>query len=363
MKGSTHWRQKAIWHFPDLTGSPRTVRFCKIAAAISLLAAVYGAASAQPAPDYYRGKQIRMIIGHPVGNDYDLGGRFLAKHLTKHIPGNPLIVVSNMPAASSVAAANFFYSQAPRDGTVFGSFSRNIPSQALMRQANLDVDPRRYNWIGGTALPGRVCAAWHTSKVRTPDDLLKQELIVAGGGAGTSLSIVPTVFNHVLGTKFRVVEGYKGTTDAVLAMERGEVEGVCATYGQFRVYEKLLKEGKLRIILRAEEAPIAAIPDVPSIYDLATREEQRQLMRFVFSSVEFGRPYVLPPDSPPELVALMRKAFAAAVNDPELVAEAERLKLDMTYRPPGDLVKLVENLYKTPPSIIDTVKKLVPNIQ
>ena len=333
------------------------------AIALSSLLALDGTAAAQPASDYYRDKQIRMIVGHPVGNDYDLGGRFLAKYLVKHIPGNPMIVVSNMPVASSVAAANFLFSQAPRDGTVFGSFSRNIPSQALMGQANLKVDPRKYNWLGGTALPGRVCAAWHTAKVRTPADLLTTELIVGGGGAGTSLSIVPTVFNHVLGTKFRVVEGYKGTTDAVLAMERGEVEGVCATYGQFRVYEQMIKDGKLRFILRAEESPIPEIPHVPSIYDLAKTDEQRQLMRFVFSSVEFGRPYVLPPDSPPALVALMRQAFADAVNDPELIAEAARLKLDMTFRPPDDLVKLVDNLYKTPPAIIDTVRKLVPNIK
>jgi tripartite-type tricarboxylate transporter receptor subunit TctC len=336
---------------------------CLLAIALTWPLALHVNAFAQPVSDHYRGKQIRMIVGHPVGNDYDLGGRFLAKYLAKHIPGNPLIVVSNMPAASSVAAANFLYSAAPRDGTVFGSFSRNIPSQALMRQANLEVDPRRYSWLGGTALPGRVCAAWHTAKVRTPADLLNTELIVGGGGSGSSLSILPTVFNHVLGTKFRLVEGYKGTNDTVIAMERGEVEGVCATYGQFRVHERALKEGKLRIILRAEEAPIAAIPDVPSIYDLAKTEEQRQLMRFVFSSVEFGRPYVLPPGSPPELVALMRRAFADAVNDPELIAEADRLKLDMTYRPPDDLVKLVDSLYKTPPSIIDTIRKLVPNIQ
>jgi tripartite-type tricarboxylate transporter receptor subunit TctC len=327
------------------------------------LLAATGIAFAQDASEHYKGKQLRMIIGHPVGNDYDLGGRFLAKYLTRQIPGHPPIVVSNMPAASSVAAANFLYGQAPADGTVFGSFSRNIPSQALMGQANLKVDPRRYNWVGGTALPGRVCAAWHTAKVRAPADLLKQELIVAGGGAGSSLSIVPTVFNHVLGTKFRVVEGYKGTTDAILAMERGEVEGVCATYGQFRVYEKLVKEGKLRFIFRAEESPIAAIPEVPSIYDLARTEEQRQLMRFVFSSVEFGRPYVLPPDTPPALVALMRKAFADAVKDPELVGEAARLKLDMTYRPPGELMKLVDNLYQTPPAVIERIKTLVPNIK
>jgi len=335
----------------------------KVAVTFCLAVAVSSSAFAQPAADYYRGKQIRMIVGHPVGNDYDLGGRFLAKYLTKYIAGNPLIVVSNMPAASSVAAANFLYGQAPHDGTVFGSFSRNVPSQALMGQANLKVDPRKYNWLGGTALPGRVCAAWHTAKVRTPADLLTTELIVGGGGSGSSLSILPTVFNHVLGTKFRLVEGYKGTNDTVIAMERGEVEGVCATYGQFRVHQQALKEGRLRFILRAEESPLPELPDVPSIYDLAKTDEQRQLMRFVFSSVEFGRPYVLPPDSPPELVALMRKAFADAVNDPDLIAEAERLKLDMTYRPPGDLAKLVANLYHTPQSIIDTVKKLVPNIQ
>ena len=341
-----------------MTSHRRTIRI-----AFCLAVAVSSSAFAQPAADYYRGKQIRMIVGHPVGNDYDLGGRFLAKYLTKHIAGNPLIVVSNMPAASSVAAANFLYGQAPHDGTVFGSFSRNVPSQALMGQANLKVDPRKYNWLGGTALPGRVCAAWHTAKVRTPADLLTTELIVGGGGSGSSLSILPTVFNHVLGTKFRLVEGYKGTNDTVIAMERGEVEGVCATYGQFRVHQQALKEGRLRFILRAEESPLPELPDVPSIYDLAKTDEQRQLMRFVFSSVEFGRPYVLPPDSPPELVALMRKAFADAVNDPDLVAEAERLKLDMTYRPPSDLEKLVANLYQTPQSIIDTVKKLVPNIQ
>jgi tripartite-type tricarboxylate transporter receptor subunit TctC len=308
-------------------------------------------------------KQIRMIIGHPVGNDYDLGGRFLAKYLTRHIPGKPTIVVSNMPAASSKAAANFLFGQAPADGSVFGSFSRNIPTQALTGQPNLHVDPRKYNWIGGTALPGRVCVAWHTAKVRTPQDLLTMELIVGGGGSGTSLSILPTVFNHVLGTKFKIVEGYKGTTGVVLAMERGEVQGVCATYGQFRIYEQLIKEGKLRFIFRAEESPIAAIPHVPSIYDLAKTEEQRQLMRFVFSSVEFGRPYVLPPATPKDKVAAMRKAFVAAVNDPEFRAEAAKLKLDMTHRPYRDLEKLVTNLYATPPSIIETVKKLIPAVR
>ena len=146
-------------------------------------------------------------------------------------------------------------------------------------------------------------------------------------------------------------------------MERGEVQGVCATYGQFRIYQQLLREGKIRIILRAEEAAIPELKDVPSIFDFAKTDEQRQLMRFVFSSVEFGRPYALPPDTPKERVEVMRKAFAEAVHDPELIAEADRLKLDMTYRSPQDLERLVANLYATPPEMVETVKKLVPSLQ
>jgi tripartite-type tricarboxylate transporter receptor subunit TctC len=329
------------------------------------LGVLVGCSSAygQPSPEFYKNKQIRMIIGHPVGNDYDLAGRFLARYLGKHIPGEPTIIVQNMPAAASIAAANFLYAQAPRDGTVFGSFSRNVPSQALMGQMNVDADPRRFNWLGATSLPARVCVRWATAPVKTPADLFTQEFIVGGAGAGSSLSILPTVFNHVLGTRFRIIQGYKGTTDTVLAMERGEVQGACASYGQFRIYEQLIRDGKLLYLLRAEEMPIPEIPDVPSIFDYAKTSEQRQLMQFIFSSTEFGRPYVLPPDVPKDRVETLRKAFAETLQDPALIAEATRMKMDMTYRQPDRLEQLVASLYSTPPAMIETVKKLVPNLQ
>jgi tripartite-type tricarboxylate transporter receptor subunit TctC len=324
---------------------------------------MYGRVSAQTASEFYKNKQIRMIIGHSAGNDYDLAGRFLARYLAKHIPGEPTIIVQNMPAAASIAAANYLYAQAPRDGTVLGSFSRNVPSQARMGQTNLEADPRRFNWLGATSLPARVCVRWVTAPVRTLADLFTREFIVGGAGAGSSLSILPTVFNHVLGTKFRLILGYKGTTDTVLAMERGELQGACASYGQFRVYENLIRDGKLTFLLRAEESPIPEIPEVPSIFDFAKTNEQRQLMRFIFSSTEFGRPYVFPPDVPRERVETMRKAFAETLQDPALLAEATRMKMDMSYRPPDDLERLVAGLYETPPDLIETVKKLVPNLQ
>jgi tripartite-type tricarboxylate transporter receptor subunit TctC len=318
---------------------------------------------AEPPQQFYKNKQIRMIIGHPVGNDYDLGGRLLARYLAKHIPGEPAIIVQNMPAAASVPAANFLYAQAPRDGTVFGSFSRNVPSQARMGQANVDVDPRRFNWLGATSLPARVCVRWVTAPIRTPADLFTQEFIVGGAGVGSAPSILPTVFNHVLGTKFRVIQGYKGTSDIVLAMERGELQGACASYGQFRTYEQIIRDGKLIFFVRAEETPIPEVPDVPSIFDYVKTNEQRQLMRFIFSSTEFGRPYVLPPDVPSDRVAIMRKAFADALRDAELVGDAARIRMDMTYRPPDHLERLVAALYDTPTDLIETVKKLVPSVQ
>jgi tripartite-type tricarboxylate transporter receptor subunit TctC len=338
-------------------------RQCRLWVATLLVLAIPFVAHGEAPQDFYTSKQLRMIIGHAAGNDYDLAGRFLARYLAKHLPGEPTIIVQNMPAAASVAAANYLYVQAPRDGTVFGSFSRNVPSQALMGQANLEVDPRRFNFLGATSLPTRVCVRWHTAPIHSAADLFTKELIVGGASAGSSLNILPTVFNHVLGTRFRLVPGYKGTTDVVLAMERGEVQGACASYGQFRIYEQLIRDGKLVFLLRAEEAPIPDVPELPSIFDYAKTDDQRQLMRFVLASTEFGRPYALPPDVPGDRVETMRRAFAEAVRDPALVAEAARIKMDMTYRPPDHLERVLAGLYETPPALIATVKKLVPSMQ
>jgi tripartite-type tricarboxylate transporter receptor subunit TctC len=335
----------------------------KLAAALFLICGIAFSAYSQVAGDFYKGKQVRLIIGHPVGGDSDVGARFLAKYLQKHIPGHPTVIVQNMPQAATIAAANFVYGQAPRDGTVMGSFSRNFVSQALIGQPNITAEPRHFVWLGAFSFPSRVCVNWHTAPVKTPEDLFAQELIVAGGGTGSSLSIIPTVLNHVLGTKFRIVPGYNGINDAALAIQRGEVQGVCMSYGQFTNYEQLIREGKLHILLHAEESSPPEIPDVPSIYKFAKTDEQRQLMRFIFSGVEFGRPYVFPPGVPQDRVDMMRQALFQVAKDPEMLAEADKLKLDMTYHSPAHLERLVEHLYQTRPDMIETVKKLVPNLQ
>jgi tripartite-type tricarboxylate transporter receptor subunit TctC len=333
----------------------------RCAIAFTLTCAFSFSDSGRTAEDFYSGKQIRLIAGFPAGNDYDLGARMLAKYLPKYIPGQPNIIVQNMPQAASVVAANYLYVQAPRDGTVFGSFSRNIVNDALTGQPNLVVDPRRLIWLGATSRPARVCVRWFTAPVKTPADLFKQEFIVGAAGTTSSLAILPTVLNHLLGTKFRIVEGYQGMGDAMLAIQRGETQGACASYAQFRIADQLIHDGKLTFLLRAEETPIPDVPNVPSIFDYAKTDEQRQLMRFVFSSTEFGRPYVFPPDVPEDRVAIMRKAIAGAARDPELVAEAASIKMDMAYTPPDHLEQLVAALYKTPPNLIQTIKSIMPN--
>lgn len=318
-------------------------------------------ARADAVADFYKDKQVKIIIGNAAGGDYDLGGRLLARHLGNHIPGNPTIVVQNMPGASTVTATNYLWAKAPRDGTVIGSFSRNIASQAVIGKMNIEADPRQFGWIGGTSLPSRVCTVSAKSGVKSPADLFTREVIVAGSGAGSSLSIVPTALNNVLGTKFKLVEGYQGSGAAVIALERGEVEGICHTSGVFQSHHaQMVKNGELKILLHVEEAPLPENPDIPSIFDYAKTDKQKQMLRFLFSSTEFGRPYVVPPGVPPERLAALRKAFADTLKDPALIEEAKKASVDMAYRPPEKLEKLVQALYATPKETIEELEKIVP---
>jgi tripartite-type tricarboxylate transporter receptor subunit TctC len=313
-------------------------------------------------PHFYANKQIRVIVGYVSGNDYDIGTRLLAKYLPKHIPGRPVVIVQNMPQASSIVAANFTYKQAPRDGTVMGVFTRNLTNLAVLGERKIEADPRRFNWLGATSFPFRVCVVGRKAAVKTPADLLTSELIVGSVGAANLNNILPTVMNHVLGTKFRIVEGYRGSPEIILAVERGEVEGQCNSYGNFKGKEQQFREGTLRILLHTEEKLVPEIPNVPSLYELVKTDDQRRLLRFVLASADFGRPYVFPPDVPRERVEIMRRAIAAATADPDLTAEAKKINLDMSYRPPDGLERLVTELYDTPAEMLETVRKLVPNL-
>jgi tripartite-type tricarboxylate transporter receptor subunit TctC len=325
------------------------------------LAFLLSPAKADPVADFYKDKQVKIIIGNAAGGDYDIGGRLLARFMGNHIPGNPTVVVQNMPGASTVTATNYLYNKAPKDGTVFGSFSRNIASQAVIGKMNIEADVRKFGWIGGSSLPGRVCMVSAKSGVKSAEELFTREVIMAGSGPGSSLSIVPIALNNVLGTKFKLVEGYQGSGAAMIALERGEVEGICHTHGVFQSHHaQMVKDGQLKIIVHVEDTEFPEDPSVPSIYKFATNEKQKQMLRFLFSSTEFGRPYVVPPGVPPERLAALRKAFEATLKDPALIEEAKKTSVDMTFRPPQELEKLVAALYATPKETIEELEKIVP---
>lgn len=316
---------------------------------------------AQPVGDFYKDKQLRLIVANAPGGDYDLAGRLVSRHITRHIPGNPAIVVNNMPGAGTIIAANHLYNVAPKDGTVFGTFSRNLPSQAVLGRDTIKFDPRLFGWIGGVGLPSRVCVVRSSSPIKSVEDLFTQELVVAGTGAGSTPSTIPKVLNNVLGLKMRIVEGYGSTSAAIQAVERGEVEGLCQTFSTFKnLRAHLLDEGKVRVLFNTEATTFPYLPNIPSVFQFAKTEEQKQILTFVTSSVELSRPFVMPPGVPAERLAVMRAAFAAAVKDPLLIAEADKQKIDITYRSPDDLLKLIHSLFATPKAQLDRAAELIP---
>jgi tripartite-type tricarboxylate transporter receptor subunit TctC len=331
-------------------------------AALGFSLALSCVAQGQTAEEFYKGRQIQMVVGYEAANDYDIGARLLARYLSKELPGNPSVVVQNMPQASGVVAANYMALKAAKDGSVIGGISRNLPSQAMMKLPNIEADPRKFNWLGATSFPGRVCVASSDATVKTAADLFKTDLLTGAAGSGSSTDIVPTVINRVVGARFKLVQGYRGAADILIAVDRGEVHAVCMSLGQFRTSAQKFKDGKLHYLLRAEESPLPGI-DVPSVYDFAKTDEQKQIMRFIFSSTEFGRPYLFPPGVPKDRVDYMRKAIERAAKNPELLAEAEKMKLDMVYRPPQHLEEVVKNLYATPPALIEKAKEISPNLK
>jgi tripartite-type tricarboxylate transporter receptor subunit TctC len=342
---------------------PRFAKARCFSAAV-LLGCTLTAASAYAdgAEDFYRGKQIRLIVGNAVGADYDLGARLLARHMSRHMSGSPTILVQNMPGAASIGAANYIARVGPKDGTLFGSVSRNLPSQAVIGRDALKVDPREFRWVGSSGANTVVCYVRGGSAIRKAEDLFTRDLIVGGIGSGSTQSTVPTALNRLLNMRFKIVEGYKGNADALVALERGEIDGLCCGFSPLRTtHASLLKEGRIRLLVHSGTTPLAEAPSVPSFYDFAKNDKQRQMLRFLFSNDDFGRPYFAPLEIPTDRLSALRAAFAATLKDEALLADAIKMQLDMTYRPPEAIEAFVQELYATQPELIREIQEIAPS--
>ncbi len=326
--------------------------------AATLLPLLLAPAKAQEAADFYRGKQMRAIVSTVVGGDYDTWMRLITRHWSKYIPGHPSILVQNMPGAGGIVAANAFYHTAPRDGSSIAMIGRNLAYQALMKEDGIRFDPLKFNWIGSPEVSNRICVAMESARVKKAADLFETELLMGGAGAGTAVSTTPRLVSALTGMKLKLVEGYGSASAVQLAMERGEVDGVCQTVGALRSWRPgWLESGKMRVLFNMERTPIAEFK-APSIMDFAPTPEQKQLLMLFSSSVELGRPIVAPPETPAARVAVLRQSFEQVMADPDLRHEADKMKIDLSLVKGEELKSLVEDLMATPPDILRKAQAL-----
>jgi tripartite-type tricarboxylate transporter receptor subunit TctC len=319
------------------------------------LLAFLPAAQAQDEP-FFKDKTLRILVGSAPGGGYDAYARLVGDHLRRHIPGNPQVVVQNMPGAGSLVAMNHIANVAPRDGTVIGAVNALMTTTPLLKPDQAKFDPRKMNWIGSTLREFHVGLVRSNSPVKTIADTQKIEIPVAGTGGSTST--YPVITNAILDTKFKVVQGYPGTAQGMLAMERGEVDGLIGiTWASIKATQAAaLREGKIRVLAQFALRKHPELPNIPLILDLAKTPEDAAAMRLVFSAQEVGRPWVAPEGVPPKTVAILRKAFDDTMADPEFLADAARRKLDLEPTPGADIQNVVEDMYKTPAAVVERIR-------
>jgi tripartite-type tricarboxylate transporter receptor subunit TctC len=306
------------------------------------------------------GKTVQMIIGFGPGGGYDLWGRTVARHLGRHLPGNPSIVAQNMPGAGSYVAANHIYNAAPKDGTVLGIIARDVALGPLTGAVGVRFDATKLSWIGSPTKEINVCIAYHTAAVKNVRDLFHKELILGDTGPGTGTRSYPKALNELLGMKFRLVGGFQSSADVFLAMERGEVEGFCESLDSIKNRRPdWIANKTVAVLFYSASESNSALQDIPSILDLARDDEQKRTLEFLYAGQGIGRPFVAPPDLSPERLRMLRDAFAATMKDPAFIAEAHTRNLELDPIDGEDLANIVRKIYATPSAIVEKVAKWI----
>ena len=337
-----------------------TLKSCatRIPLALAMAALSAGIASAQTIEEFYKGKTIKLIVGSGASGGNDVFARTFARYYSKHIPGNPVIVVSNLPANGGVAAAAAIFNKEARDGTVIAAVTRTIPIMPLTVDRDLQYDPLKMNWLGSLNKESNVIVAWHTSPIKTLNDAMTKEMIVGTSGTGQDSYVYANLLNKTLGTKFKIVHGYPGGPDIDLAMERGEVEGrVSITWSSLRGGRAdWLRDKKVNILAQMALNKSADLPNVPSVLDMVKNPRDKQVYEFLFARQEAGRPFVAPPDVPADRLAALRKAFEATAEDPEFVNDITSKGGSVELLTGKEMQDLIEKMYKTPPDILKAVR-------
>jgi tripartite-type tricarboxylate transporter receptor subunit TctC len=333
----------------------RAGRWWTVAAALIGTMAAGGVA----ADDFYKDKTIDLIISTGVGGGLDTNARIVARHLAKHIPGNPTIVAKNMPGAGHVRAANFIYNQAPKDGTVIGTLiPAFVMAQVLKRSESIQFDAAKFNWLASTSASNSTVYVWKATGVQSIEDAKKRQILMGGTGAGSYTTLYPLILNYVIGTKFKVIAGYNSTADIRLAMERGEVEGRAGNNINSLMAENAdwLKDDKIVLLAQVGLERDPQFKSVPLMTEFARSEEERKILGLFSADVVLGRPFLTSPSVPAERVAVLRKAFADMVKDPEYLKESQKAGLDVSLVEGARIQQIVESLVQTPDAIVAKAK-------
>jgi len=321
----------------------------QVGAILVVFAVAFSAvAQAQDAAEFFRGRTVSLVVGFNPGGGADTYARLVARHLGKHVSGNPTVVVRNMQGAGSVVAANHIYNVSPRDGTELGLFAGNITIDPLMGGTQHKYDARRFGWVGAPSSDSNVCLSSLSSSFKTIDDVIGREMIT--GTSGTSTYDFPVVMNNVIGAKFKLVKGYGGSAALRLAMERGEIEGFCGVgYNSMRTAG--LADGKANILVQVGLAKNPHMPNVPFIFDYAKSDEDRQIFRLVFGWLDLERPIGAPPGVPEVRLRALREGFDRAMKDPGLLADAEKAQVGIEPMTGAAIAAFVDEAYRAPADI------------
>ncbi len=324
-----------------------------------LAASAAAPAGANDVADFYKGKTITVVIAFSAGGGYDLYARLLARYMSKYIPGNPTLVPQNMPGAGTLKAAKYLYEVAPKDGTVFGIFVRSMPLGPIVGLPGATFDSRKFTWLGSMTKDVTLCVTSDQSGIKSWDDALKTSFTLGGEGKGSDPDVFANVIKNEFGAKDKLITGYPGTADMILAIERGELGGFCGvSYSTVMGrWADQLKRGDLHIIVQGGFEKHPALPDVLNMLDLAKDEHSKTVMQMVLAPQAIARPFTAPPGIPEDRAKALRDAFAATLKDPELLAEAKKLQIDIDPMSAGDLESLIDNLYKAPKQAADDAAK------
>jgi tripartite-type tricarboxylate transporter receptor subunit TctC len=321
---------------------------------------------AQPAlademPDF-KGKTVTFVASFEAGGPYDFYARLVARHIGPYLPGNPNVIVQNMPGAGGLRGANFIFNVAPRDGTVMGVVSQNIAvGQALAITAGIQYDARKFSWIGRINSNVEVEHTWYQSGVKSVDDAKRREVIVAGTGPTSSSVVFPRLMNELIGTKFKVVQGFAGPTSAQLALERGEVEAIVKPWSSIKTSTPgWLRDNKIYLIVQYARQRHRELPGVPAVVDLAQNDAQRQIFALFSGGSAVGTSVVAPPGLSEATTFVLREAFNATMHDPALLEEVRKSATDIDPLPGGEVLKIVESTFDIRPDVLDQARKLSP---